>query len=174
MKKKFILFFFIFFPQYLLANDGIVYLDVQYIIDNSFLGIHYKKKIKLIEDENKSIILNKKKLIKSKEQEINNQKNILKKEEIDDKIIKINKLLKEYQIDVNKLNNKITAKKKEYTNNILKIMNPLLTKYVEKNNIFLVLEKKNILVGIKTLDITNDILKILDQETKTKNLINEN
>ena len=77
MKKKFILLFFIFFPQYLLADDGIVYLDVQYIIDNSFLGIHYKKKIKLIEDENKSIILNKKKLIKSKEQEINNQKNIL-------------------------------------------------------------------------------------------------
>ena len=53
-------------------------------------------------------------------------------------------------------------------------MNPLLTKYVEKNNILLVLEKKNILVGIKTLDITNDILKILNQETKTKNLINEN
>ena len=174
MKKKFILLFFIFFPQYLLADEGIVYLDVQYIIDNSFLGIHYKKKIKLIEDENKSIILNKKKLIKSKEQEINNQKNILKKEEIDDKVLKINNLLKEYQIDINKLNNKLTSKKNEYTNNILKIMNPLLTKYVEKNNILLVLEKKNILVGIKTLDITNDILKILNQETKTKNLINEN
>ena len=88
--------------------------------------------------------------------------------------MKINNLLKEYQIDVNKLNNKLTSKKNEYTNNILKIMNPLLTKYVEKNNILLVLEKKNILVGIKTLDITNDILKILNQETKTKNLINEN
>ena len=88
--------------------------------------------------------------------------------------MKINNLLKEYQIDVNKLNNKLTSKKNEYTNNILKIMNPLLTQYVEKNNILLVLEKKNILVGIKTLDITNDILKILNQETKTKNLINEN
>ena len=72
-EKKIYFIIFYFFPQYLLADDGIVYLDVQYIIDNSFLGIHYKK-IKLIEDENKSIILNKKKLIKSKEQEINNQK----------------------------------------------------------------------------------------------------
>ena len=45
-------------------------------------------------------------------------------------------------------------KKKKYTSKILKILNPLLTNYVEKNNINLVIEKKNILVGIKTLDIT--------------------
>ena len=52
-------------------------------------------------------------------------------------------------------------------------MNPILTNYVEKNNIYLVL-KKDILVGIKSLDITKQILDKLDSETKNKKLINEN
>ena len=55
----------------------------------------------------------------------------------------------------------------------LKILNPLLTNYVENNNINLVVEKKNILVGIKTLDITDNILSILNNKTKELK-INEN
>ena len=56
----------------------------------------------------------------------------------------------------------------------LKILNPLLTKYVENNNITLVIEKKNVLVGIKTLDITKNILKILNDEVKKNKLLDEN
>ena len=61
-------------------------------------------------------------------------------------------------------------KKKKYSDEILKILNPILTSYVEKNNIKIVIEKKNVLVGIKTLDITTDMLKILNE--KTRNQIN--
>ena len=60
------------------------------------------------------------------------------------------------------------------TSEILKVLNPLLTNYVEKNNIKLVVEKKNILIGIKTLDITNNIIKILDDHTNSNSLVNEN
>ena len=63
-------------------------------------------------------------------------------------------------------------KKKKYSLEILKILNPLLTEYVEKNNIEVVIEKKNVLVGIKNLDITNDILLLFND--KTKNLIKSN
>ena len=47
MKKIF--FFLIFFLnlEYLHASDKIVYLDIQYIIDNSDIGQLYKKKINL-------------------------------------------------------------------------------------------------------------------------------
>ena len=54
----------------------------------------------------------------------------------------------------------------------MKVLNPLLTSYVEKNEITLVIEKKNILIGIKTLDITKEILDIFNNETKIQNLIN--
>ena len=49
-----------------------------------------------------------------------------------------------------------------------------MTSYVEKNKINLVIEKKNVLVGIKTLDITNQIMILLNEETIKKNLVNEN
>ena len=65
-------------------------------------------------------------------------------------------------------------KKKEYTSKILALLNPLLTNYVDKNAIVIVLEKKNILVGIKSLDITSNLLELINNETKKQNLINEN
>ena len=45
---------------------------------------------------------------------------------------------------------------------------------MQNNKISILIEKKNVLVGVKTLDITKNILLILDQETEKKNLINEN
>ena len=86
----------------------------------------------------------------------------------------VNELVKSYQLKRNEFNKNIIESKKEYTSKILNILNPVLTNYVDKNEIIIVLDKKNILVGIKSLDITPAILKLLNDETEKKNLINEN
>ena len=171
MKKFILLIIIIFSPTNLFAEDKIVYLDVQYIIDNSKLGLSYKNKIKEVQNKNRIDLSIKEKIIKERELEINNQKNILKKDEINKKVNKLNELLKEYQILRNDLNKEIIENKKEYS---LKILNILLTKYVDENNIKLVVEKKNILLGIKSLDITDKLLDILNEETKKNNLLDEN
>ena len=170
--KKFLLIFVLFFFQNNAFSKNIVYLDIQYIIDNSDLGIFYKSKINKLVDNNKENSKIKKKEIKQKEEEINNQKNLLSKEEIEKKIVSLNNLVKNYQIEQNKKNKLVIDEKKIYTSKILKLLNPLLTNYVEKNKITLVVDKKNILVGIKSLDITPDILKILNDETKKNNYLN--
>ena len=54
--KKFVIFFFFYLFANVNADDKIVYLDIQYIIDNSILGIHYKSLIKNIESDNKTQI----------------------------------------------------------------------------------------------------------------------
>ena len=173
MKKFFLLILFL-IPNNLYAENKIVYLDVQYIIDNSQLGLSYKNKIKKDQNKNRIDLSIKEKIIKEKELEINNQKNILKQDELNKKVAKLNELLKDYQKLRNKLNNEVIENKKQYSIKILNILNPLLTNYVEKNNIILVVEKKNILVGIKSLDITNEILNMLNEETKKNNQLNEN
>ena len=174
MKKNFFLLILLLIPNNLFAENKIVYLDVQYIIDNSQLGLSYKNKIKKDQNKNRIDLSIKEKIIKEKELEINNQKNILKQDELNKKVAKLNELLKDYQKLRNKLNNEVIENKKQYSIKILNILNPLLTNYVEKNNIILVVEKKNILVGIKSLDITNEILKMLNEETKKNNQLNEN
>ena len=173
MKKILIIISLFFYNTYGYANN-IVYLDIQYIIDNSNIGKHYKKKIQNNQKLNKSELKKKELLIKKKENEIQNQKNILNKDEIEKKVKDINIMLNDFQTMRNKFNKSIIETKKSYTGEILKILNPLLTSYVDKNNILLVVEKKNILIGVKSLDITSNILQILNEETNKKNLINEN
>ena len=170
MKK--ILFFLIlnfFFSNITNSNNNIAFLDVQYIIDKSNLGVQYKKKIDQKVEEIQSKLSDSESKIKKKEIEINNKKNILKKEEITVMINELNNDLKEYNILRKSLNEDLIKEKRLYSKKILEILNPLLTNYVETNNIKLVIEKKNILVGVKTLDITTQILEIFNKETKKSN-----
>ena len=155
-------------------SQKIVYLDVQFIIDNSDLGKFYKTKIKKMQNFNSSKLKDDETKINNMETEIKNLKNIISETEKKNKVNKLNLLLKDYQIKRVKLDKEIIDSKKNFTAKILEILNPILTNFVEKENIVLVVEKKNILVGIKSLDITKEILEILNQETINNNLINEN
>ena len=159
---------------YASSTEKVVYLDVQFIIDNSKIGLFYKDKLIKIKDENKSKLISQQKKIKNEENEINKQKNILKKEEIDNKINKLNQLLDKYQKDLKKNNQILSAEQKKYTKIILDNLNPIVTKYVKDNDILIVLDKKNILVGSKALDITENILNKLNKLTIDKDLLSEN
>lgn len=174
MKKFFFILILIFNCNLSHSNTDIVYLDVQFIIDNSEIGIFYKKKIKELQDKNKSKLNIKETEIKIKETEFNNQKNILKEDELKKKLKELNNLLKNYKNNQKELNKLIILEKKKYSTKILGILNPMITKYVEENKIKLVIDKKNILVGIRTLDITNNILELLNNHTEDENLLNEN
>ena len=173
MKKILILILFLLVTNNASSNN-IVYLDVQFIIDNSKIGLFYKDKLIKIKDENKSKLISQQKKIKNEENEINKQKNILKKEEIDNKINKLNQLLNKYQKDLKKNNQILSAEQKKYTKIILDNLNPIVTKYVKDNDILIVLDKKNILVGSKALDITENILNKLNKLTIDKDLLSEN
>ena len=167
-------FFFLIQTKFVYSNINIVYLDVQSIIDNSDLGLFYKKKVSKIHEELKIELSIKEKKIKEKETDLNNKKNILKNEEIEKSLKELNNLINDYQITKNKSNKIVNDEKKKYSLIILKNINPILTNYAKENNITLILEKKNILVGVKTLDVTNVILNLLNKETKNKKLINDN
>ena len=159
---------------YASSTEKVVYLDVQFIIDNSKIGLFYKDKLIKIKDKNKSKLISQQKKIKNEENEINKQKNILKKEEIDNNINKLNQLLNKNQKDLKKNNQIFSAEQKKYTKIILDNLNPIVTKYVKDNDILIVLDKKNILVGSKALDITENILNKLNKLTIDKDLLSEN
>ena len=159
--------------QYI-PNYPIVYLDVQFVIDNSEIGKFYKDKLKVKTEKDKLNLIVQEKKIKNADQLIKNQKNILKENEINKKIEELNKLVLKYTNERKKYNDDVSEQKKNYTLKILDVLNPLITSYVKKNNINLVLKKKNVLIGIKDLDISKNILLKLNEYTKQNNLINEN
>ena len=174
MRISLIFFILLFYNNISFAENKIVYLDVQFVIDNSELGKFYKKKIKKIKDKNKKELKKDETIIKKKENDIKNQKNILSKEEINNRVKDLNELLKKYQIKISNNNKIILEEKKKYSSKILKTLNPIVASYVNKNNITLVIDKKNVLIGVKSLDITDKIIQILNAQTKEQNLLNEN
>ena len=132
MRISLIFFILLFYNNISFAENKIVYLDVQFVIDNSELGKFYKKKIKKIKDKNKTELKNDETIIKKKENEIKNQKNILSKEEINNRVKDLNELLKKYQIKISNNNKIILEEKKKYSSKILKTLNPIVASYVNK------------------------------------------
>ena len=48
----------------------------------------------------------------------------------------------------------------------MKEINPIITNYVKEKSIGVVLDKKNILIGKATYDITNDLLDLVNIKLK--------
>ena len=50
---------------------------------------------------------------------------------------------------------------------LLKNLNPIMKKYMEEKKIRVVLDKKSILLGDKNLDLTEEIIELLNKELKS-------
>ena len=62
------------------------------------------------------------------------------------------------------------GKKNDIRNQLLKTLNPILTKYMSDNNIQIILDKKYVVMANSKTDLTNEILKILDSQLKSIDL----
>ncbi len=61
--------------------------------------------------------------------------------------------------------NSIKKKKIEF-NEFFKKITPIIENYVKEKNIDIVLDRKNILIANKKIDITQEIIKIIDSKIK--------
>jgi outer membrane protein len=165
---KIIFFLLLFFVKinYSFADHKIAYIDINFILIHSLVGQKIEKHINKIKEENIKKFKEQEKILKDKEQIIIAQKNILDKKEIENKISLLNIEINNYKNDRKKLTDELQIKKIEYTKTILNHLNPIITSFVDKNSISIVLPKKNIIIGKKKFDITSDIINLLNNEIK--------
>ena len=52
------------------------------------------------------------------------------------------------------------------TNNLLKLINPILIKFSNDKEISIILQKKDLVVAKIQLDITDEVIKIINSEVK--------
>ena len=148
------------------ANENIKFININYIVNNSEAG---KALNKIIDNKSKKItseLNDMGKKIKNKKDKIISQKNILKKEEYeklltsyDEEVKKFNNIRKKRNEDFNKF--RINSQKK-----ILETLNPIITAFLKKESVQILLQKEQILFGDKKLDITEEILKIFNDKHK--------
>ena len=166
MKKIYLTFFFLIFSSILYAQEKIVYLDTNYLLTQSDVGKYVNSKLKKINDNNVKEFKETELNIKSIEEDLLKQKNILKKEDYEKKISDLKNKYKSYQEQRNKKNAELTQLRNKVGNEILNHINEILTKYSKRESISLIIEKKNVVIGKSDLDVTSDILSLLNNKIK--------
>ena len=145
------------------------FVDVQKILTESNAGKKLTKSISDKVNKNLKIFENEEKDLKKKEDEILKQKNILSKEELDNKIVKFKQEVQSFNNKKKKFDLDINNERLKSINKMVKILNEMLANYASENSIGLIIQKKNILIGKSELDITNDILNIFNNQVKSIN-----
>ena len=165
IRSLLLLIFFIFFSKISLSHEkSIVYIDLNKIMSNSIAGKSITSQLENNHKKNISKFKNIEEELKKVEAEIISQKNVITKEEFEKKIIdlrdKANKFRKERNNNINNLNNQ----RLEATSKMITLVRPILSEFSDKNSISLIIDKKNIIIGKTLLDITDEILKIVDEK----------
>ena len=108
--------------------------------------------------------------LKAEEENILKQKNILKESEFNAKVNELREKVKSYNEFKNNKNNDLKKLRDNAATKILDILNTILSDYSAKNSISLIIDKKNIIIGKTELDVTKQIMELLNKKIKKVDL----
>tara|TARA_B110001450_G_C17530855_1_gene444626 strand:- start:287 stop:826 length:540 start_codon:yes stop_codon:yes gene_type:complete len=147
-------------------NNQYVFIDLDYIVQNSNAGKSVNASIKKRNDKIIKELLSIEKKLKADESKIISQKNLISKEEFNKQISKLKEDIKAYKNLKQKKTKELTLLKIEANKKAIEFLNPILSEYSKEQSISLILQKRNIVMGKNELDITQNILKIFNQKVK--------
>ena len=144
------------------AEEKIVFLNVNYVFSNSIPGKEankiFDKKIRSLEDKAKIFVKN----INKEKEKLLKQKNILSDEDFNQQFTKIDSKIIEFNKKADTSKNEIISLRKNVRSKFTNELKIILDNYSKENSIQMILKQQDILVGSQSLDISNDILKIVD------------
>ena len=146
------------------AENKVAFLDINKIMNESKSGISIKKQLEKMHKDSINSFEKTEKKLKEEENSILSQKNILDKNEYEKKISQLRETANNYRKDRENKINLLTEKRIKANKELLDLINPILVKYSKENSISLLLQKKDIIMGSSELDITNDILKLVNEQ----------
>ena len=166
---KFFFVFYLFFLmqfQTIVSANNIVYLDLNKIMSTSIPGFSLIQQLNQIDQQNVKVLNKNLKQLKDKDDKLISQKNILSELEFKNKISKLRKEVELHKKNKQKTINDLNKRRIKYTNDLLKSINEVLSEYSTKNSISIILKKKDIVIGKTDLDITDQILNLVNNKIK--------
>ena len=148
------------------AEQNIAFIDMNKIIETSIPGASLVKQLNILNKKNLIYFEKEEKKIKDNEVKIVNQKNIISDKEFKTNIDKLKLEINDYKNDFNKITNDFNKMKVNNTNSLLESINPILVKFSNDKSISIILQKKNLVIGKTELDITDQIIEIINKEIK--------
>jgi outer membrane protein len=144
--------------------EKIVYIDMDKIMQISKAG---KEAISKINNQKKKDVSKFQKIekdLKSKEEELIAKKNVISTDEFNKKLESLSKEINNYRKLRQDALDLSTKSRLNASADFAEQIKPILADYAAENNIDMIIQKKNIIMGKTELDITNEILKIVDKK----------
>ena len=161
-----IIFVLIFFINPAFSEQKIAFINMDRVISTSNSGASILKQLTDLNNKNLKFLKSEEKRFKEKEIKLISQKNIISETDFKDKINKLKSEIKEYNQNRTKMIKDFNKLKVDNTNNLLKLINPILVKFSNDKEISIILQKKDLVIAKKELEITDEIIKIVNKKIK--------
>ena len=164
-----------FFATNLLAQETILYIDMNKVLNESKAG---KLAQEYLKNKHKSNIEKNKKIeekLKKSETDLINKKKLLDKDEYKKLSDELREKVKNYQLKRSSEIEELTTVRADSRKKLIQELQPILADYAKEKNINIIIDKKNIILGKTENDITNVIIEKLNkiprnEESPSKNL----
>jgi len=150
-----------------LSADVPHYLDFKYILNQSDAGKKAQTYLKDKLNNGVKALKKKEKAIQEEETKIIKQKKVVSPEEYKKKVTELRNKVDSLQKERNSLLAKVSEQRTKARTELLKNLNPIIKEYMQAKNIRMVLDKKSMLLADESLDITQDIVKLLNSKLKS-------
>ena len=161
-----ILVIFLLFTNQAFSEQKIAFIDMDKVISTSKSGSSVLAQLTDLNKKNSKFLKDEEKKFKEKETKLISQKNIISETDFKNKVNELKSEIKSYNQNRNKILTDFNKLKIDNTNNLLKLINPILVKFSNDKEIAIILQKKDLVVAKTELDITDEVIKIVNSEVK--------
>ena len=148
------------------SDDKIKFIDLDSLLEKSTIGKKIINNLSDTNSKNSKLLKTKEgKIIKNKN-EINKQKNIISNEELKIKIDEYQKEVLVFQNEKKQLIENFNKQKQKQINDFFNQVTPIINEYMEKNDISIIFDKKNIFIAKSDSNITSEIINLINERLK--------
>tara|TARA_B110000037_G_scaffold158020_1_gene178293 strand:- start:106 stop:624 length:519 start_codon:yes stop_codon:yes gene_type:complete len=156
----------LYFTNNTYAEQKIAFIDMNKVISTSKAGSSILKQLNNLNNKNLEFLKKEEKKFKEKETKLISQKNIISEDDFKTKVDDLKIEIKSYKKNRNEKITNFNKLKVDNTNKLLKLINPILVKFSNENNISIILQKKNLVIGNIQVDVTDEIIEIINTDIK--------
>ena len=157
---------FLFFTNQAFSEQKIAFIDMNKLISTSKPGSSILKQLTDLNNKNLKFFKNEEKKFQEKETKLISQKNIISENDFKNNVNELKSEIKNYNLNRNKMLADFNQLKIDNTNKLLKLINLILVKFSNDKEIAIILQKKYLVVAKTQLDITDEVIKIINLEVK--------
>ncbi len=168
--KIFAVIFFLSLSTNSFAEQKVVVLDMKLVLNTSKAGKGAQDYLQKSFKDNQKKFTDMENKLKKEENDLLNQKANISKEEYTKKSDDLRKKVIDYQSQRRSSLDKIAKQRAEARKALLEKITPILDNFIKENNVSIVIDKKNVIGGDATLDITDVIIEKLNKELPSLNL----